>query len=217
MKGFVYILTNPAFPNYLKIGKTTRSTNERVKELSSSTGVPHEFNIVYEIRCSDCDEAEKLVHQQLEKYRISKSREFFDVNLDNAIFLINTIVFDQLTREIHALKKSVNIKVQKYREGLEKEINNKLLLLYELNKNPHSNLNELHGPEVSQSLSEHDEMLIKAIKWGKVRILNKMLDRNIQMPIHDKNGNLVKDVAESFGNLDLYNKYLNAYKDKNIK
>lgn len=217
MKGLIYILTNPAFPNYLKIGKTTRSTNERVKELSSSTGVPHEFNIAYEIRCTDCDEAEKLVHQQLEKYRISKSREFFNVNLENAISLINTIAFDQLTKEIHALKESVNIKVQKYREGLENEINDKVLLLHKLNKNPHSNLNKLYGSEISQSLSEHDEMLIKAIKWRKVRILNKMLDRNIQMPIHDKNGNLVKELAESFGNLDLYNKYLNAYKDKNIK
>ncbi len=217
MKGLIYILTNPAFPNYLKIGKTTRSTKERVKELSSSTGVPQEFNIAYEIRCSDCDGAEKLIHQQLEKYRVSKSREFFSVNLEKAISMLNTIAYDQLTKEVHALKKSIDVKVQKYREGLEKEINDKVSLLAELNENPHFNLRKLYGAESSQTLSDPDEMLIKAIKWGTVRILNKMLERNIQMPILDKNGNLVKDVAESFGNLDLYNKYLNAYTAKNNK
>ncbi len=37
--GHIYILMNPTMPGYLKIGMTTRSPEERARELSNSTGV----------------------------------------------------------------------------------------------------------------------------------------------------------------------------------
>ncbi len=39
-EGYVYILVNPTFTGYAKIGKTTKDPAIRTKELSSSTGVP---------------------------------------------------------------------------------------------------------------------------------------------------------------------------------
>ncbi len=38
-QGFIYIAINPAFPKFLKIGKTTREPEERISELSSGTGI----------------------------------------------------------------------------------------------------------------------------------------------------------------------------------
>ena len=42
-KGYVYVLINSSMPNLVKIGKTTKDPNERVKELSSATGVATPF------------------------------------------------------------------------------------------------------------------------------------------------------------------------------
>jgi hypothetical protein len=39
MRGYLYILSNNAMPNLFKIGFTTRTITERIRELSS-TGVP---------------------------------------------------------------------------------------------------------------------------------------------------------------------------------
>ena len=36
---FIYIMTNPAYPGYVKIGATQRDVELRRKELSSQTGV----------------------------------------------------------------------------------------------------------------------------------------------------------------------------------
>ena len=49
-QGFVYILVNPAFPGYIKVGKTTKTPEERAKELSAATGVPTPFIVAYDAR-----------------------------------------------------------------------------------------------------------------------------------------------------------------------
>ncbi|MDB2668780.1 GIY-YIG nuclease family protein [Alphaproteobacteria bacterium] len=42
MSEFVYILTNPTIPDLVKIGRTT-NLEERLRSLSSHTGVPVPF------------------------------------------------------------------------------------------------------------------------------------------------------------------------------
>ena len=46
MEGSVYVLTNPAMPNMVKIGKTTRDVELRLADLYS-TGVPLPFECEY--------------------------------------------------------------------------------------------------------------------------------------------------------------------------
>lgn len=43
-QGFIYILTNPSFPQYVKIGYT-KNLQERLKELNNSTCIPFAFRI----------------------------------------------------------------------------------------------------------------------------------------------------------------------------
>lgn len=82
-KGYVYILSNPAMPDILKIGKTSRPVEHRCSELYQ-TGVPQEFKIeAYEL-VPDCDEVERWMHDAFTKQRISAGREFFKVSLDQA-------------------------------------------------------------------------------------------------------------------------------------
>ena len=78
--GYVYVLMNPSMQNLVKIGKTVREPEERAKELSSTTGVPTPFVVVYNCYFKSCTEAESFVHSFLENkgFRVSTKREFFE-------------------------------------------------------------------------------------------------------------------------------------------
>lgn len=85
--GWIYLLTNPSMDGMIKIGKTNRDPSDRVKELSSATGVPTPFVLIYKEHFADCDVAEKHVHTLLEinNFRLSSNREFFVAPIDIGI------------------------------------------------------------------------------------------------------------------------------------
>ncbi|SMB94151.1 GIY-YIG nuclease family protein [Deinococcus hopiensis] len=91
--GEVYILINPAMPDMVKIGKTTRNVNDRVRELSAATGVPQKFILVYHRRFDDVDQAEAAIHAALQArgVRASPNREFFLISPTDAINQLLTI------------------------------------------------------------------------------------------------------------------------------
>jgi hypothetical protein len=73
--GYIYILLNRAFQNdHYKIGMTTKTPEERARELSGATGVPRDFEVLYAQRVSDCNRAEQLLHQRLHQYRSASNR-----------------------------------------------------------------------------------------------------------------------------------------------
>ncbi len=85
--GYVYVLMNPSMKNLVKIGKTKREPDERAQELSSTTGVPTPFVVVYDCYFESCSEAEVFVHTYLENkgFRVSSNREFFEIPIKDAI------------------------------------------------------------------------------------------------------------------------------------
>ncbi len=84
-QGYVYILISPAFPDLLKIGMTTRTPEERAKELSKGTGVPASFVVAYSELVNNCSLAESLLHEKFHNYRYMQNREFFKLSLKDAI------------------------------------------------------------------------------------------------------------------------------------
>ena len=61
--GIVYVLTNPAMPGLVKIGKTSRSeVDARLGELYS-TGVPVPFDCAFAGRVEDETAVERAFHQ----------------------------------------------------------------------------------------------------------------------------------------------------------
>lgn len=90
--GYVYILVNPAFPRYVKIGKTTKDPEVRAKELSSGTGIPAPYGVAWDALVSNCDEVERLIHQRLAYARARNDREFFAIPLRKAVSLLTEIV-----------------------------------------------------------------------------------------------------------------------------
>ena len=89
---FIYILINRSLPGLVKIGRTDRSVETRVRELSAATGVPTEFTIFREFRVRDSVGIESAVHQRLKDYRLSENREFFSIEPETAAEVIGDIV-----------------------------------------------------------------------------------------------------------------------------
>lgn len=82
--GFVYVLTNPAMPGIVKVGKTSWLSEDRAQALYT-TGVPEPFTVAFRLATSRWDEVERHAHNSLEEFRINPRREFFRVSPDRAI------------------------------------------------------------------------------------------------------------------------------------
>ncbi len=79
MEQIIYILTNEAMPGYVKIGKTTTSLEQRIKELSSSTSIPLPFTCFYACTVLNCDFVERQLHEAFGDNRVNPKREFFKI------------------------------------------------------------------------------------------------------------------------------------------
>lgn len=124
-EGYVYILTNSSFQDdYLKIGKTRKTPEERAKQLSSTTSVPTTFKVAYSHKFRDCNKAERNIHEKLSEYRINDDREFFRCNLEIAIKAFNDLILENYKNNNEDLEKKIDIL------ELEKKLNDKKLIKY---------------------------------------------------------------------------------------
>jgi hypothetical protein len=97
-RGYVYILTNPSIPGLVKIGKTTRSVEQRAAELHQ-TGVPTPFKVGFCIFTPDCAELELRAHEKFAGVRASDSREFFAVS----VFDVQKYLIDEQHYQVECL------------------------------------------------------------------------------------------------------------------
>jgi hypothetical protein len=83
-EGFIYILSTREQSQFLKIGVTTRSVEQRVKEINSATGVVIPFGVraVWPVR--NPEQTEKEIHEMLSPYRVRADREFFQIEYQQA-------------------------------------------------------------------------------------------------------------------------------------
>ena len=84
-KHWVYVLQNQTMPGLYKIGYTHLLPEERAHQLSNSTGVAIPFKVAYAYKCHDGMMLEKEIHRYLDIYRVNNNREFFQVDLEEAI------------------------------------------------------------------------------------------------------------------------------------
>ena len=84
-EGYLYCISNEYMPGILKIGKTTRDPETRLREANScKTWAIPVFRIEFAKKVQDVDRKEKTLHRLLEQYteRIYNRREFFRVSLE---------------------------------------------------------------------------------------------------------------------------------------
>lgn len=82
--GIVYFLSNPIMPGVIKIGFTTGTIEERIRQLST-TGVPLSFEVAAMFKVNDPQGCEKEIHDCLAEYRINNGREFFKISLKESL------------------------------------------------------------------------------------------------------------------------------------
>ena len=93
--GRIYVLSNESMPGLVKIGWTSRSVEERVRELAT-TGVPMGFKIEYEAYVGEPAKVEQNIHQVLTNrgVRTNSRREFFEIAVSEAISLVQSMSVD---------------------------------------------------------------------------------------------------------------------------
>lgn len=79
--GFVYVLGHHCMPGVYKVGYTERSPHARLEELSKSTSVPGNFDLICYAEYENPRDREQEIHSQLAKFRVTPDREFFKCDL----------------------------------------------------------------------------------------------------------------------------------------
>tara|TARA_Y100001970_G_C14244493_1_gene867113 strand:- start:2111 stop:3010 length:900 start_codon:yes stop_codon:yes gene_type:complete len=87
--GTVYIISNPAMPGLVKIGKTI-NLEARLQSLYSS-GVPMPFRCIYAKEVDNYSEVERKLHKGLNSHRENSNREFFRIPEEEVINFLELI------------------------------------------------------------------------------------------------------------------------------
>jgi hypothetical protein len=96
----VYVLTNPAMPGLVKIGKTTQQeVEERMKQLYG-TGVPVPFECAFACQVSDAKKVEDALHFAFGETRINSNREFFRIEPERVIRVLELLNVDNITQQV---------------------------------------------------------------------------------------------------------------------
>lgn len=128
--GYIYILTNPSFPQYVKIGYAT-DVKQRLDELNRSTAVPFAFRVygTYEV---DSTLSDKKLHAILDKLNPElrsteeidgkrRIREFYAMSPEDAFSILEAIA--EINGYSYRLKKWEATASERQEEALAEEIN----------------------------------------------------------------------------------------------
>ena len=91
--GFVYVLTNEAYPGLCKIGFTSTKPSTRIRQINNA-GVLVDWDVIYTLRCERPYDLEQSLHLRLAKHRYRKDREFFAISVREVIELVENIAKD---------------------------------------------------------------------------------------------------------------------------
>ena len=95
-------------PGLVKIGKTSRgSVLMRLSELYS-TGVPVPFECEFAGRVEDEHKVEKAFHMAFGPYRVNPKREFFQIEPEQAITLLQLMITEDVTPTLQREADSVD-------------------------------------------------------------------------------------------------------------
>lgn len=100
MSGIVYLLTNPAMPGLVKIGKTTTGDPQGRMDQLYTSGVPVPFECELAMRVEDPGLVERALHTAFGPNRVNPRREFFEINPEQAAVVLRIIGSEDLTPNV---------------------------------------------------------------------------------------------------------------------
>lgn len=97
--GVIYILQNPAFQEtIIKIGRTV-DLKKRMDKLYQNSGVPARFTCYYAREVENAIAVERKLHAGLDSMRLNASREFFEIDPEQAKQLVEIAPGKDVTPE----------------------------------------------------------------------------------------------------------------------
>lgn len=97
MPKIIYVLTNEAMPDLVKIGFTDSDVEARMTDLSRASGVPLPFECYFAAEVNDATKLEKTLHQLFAETRVNPRREFFRVDPEKIVLAISIGKFKEVT------------------------------------------------------------------------------------------------------------------------
>jgi hypothetical protein len=198
----VYVLTNPAMPGIVKIGKTTQlEVEERMKQLYS-TGVPVPFDCAFACQVKDATEVEKALHFAFGNGRINPNREFFKIEPQRVIAVLKLLKVEDITIQVEkTIESDVTAADKQSAQNLKDS------------RRPRMNFHELNIPNGSTLLSKDGQVQVTVVGEKKVdfngtvssltaatrKVLGLPDDYPLQPSPHwTFNGKTVKEIYEEF-------------------
>lgn len=98
----VYVVTNPAMPGLVKIGRTSAEEAQTRLAQLYSTGVPFPFKLEFACRVANPDEVEAALHTAFAPHRVNSRREFFQIEAGQAIAILKLLHVEDATDAMSA-------------------------------------------------------------------------------------------------------------------
>ncbi|MBF9143417.1 GIY-YIG nuclease family protein [Hymenobacter properus] len=113
----VYVLTNPAMPGMVKIGRTSHDDAKTRIDQLYTTGVPVPFNLEFVCKVPNSEEVEKALHQAFAPHRVNPKREFFTIEASQAIVILKLLHVQDATVEIENQPTAISISQSEVNAG----------------------------------------------------------------------------------------------------
>ncbi|MDD5528147.1 MAG: GIY-YIG nuclease family protein [Patescibacteria group bacterium] len=97
MNEIIYVLTNEAMPGFVKVGRTSTSLEQRIRELNSSTSVPLPFTAFYACTVKDTSFVEHQLHDAFDDSRVNPRREFFHIAPERVVAALKLAEIENIT------------------------------------------------------------------------------------------------------------------------
>lgn len=97
MNEIIYVLTNEAMPGYVKVGRTSTSLEQRIRELNASTSIPLPFTAFYACIVKDAQFVEHQLHDAFDDNRVNPRREFFNIAPERVVAALKLAEIENIT------------------------------------------------------------------------------------------------------------------------
>ena len=170
-KGIVYVLTNAAMPGLVKIGKTAqKDLNKRLEQLYG-TGVPVPFECAFAGIVDDHSKVENAFHNAFGPYRYNPRREFFAIEPDQAIALLELLVIEEVTSQVSEEAERVDPQSNRARDKLRRPNFN----FTEMNVPPGAQLDFARGAEHKCRVVDERKVEYEGEIWSLTALTKELL------------------------------------------
>ena len=190
--GIVYVLSNPAFDSYVKVGRTI-DLEQRLRQLDN-TSVPLPFRCVFAIEVDDDVAVEKLVHQAFADVRVRTTREFFEIDAVQASVLLDQLGIEDVTPQINAENETID---KQSRDAAKRLISRRPNLNFDEMSIPPGSILQFTNTEDTVEVSGPKKVIFRGTEMSLTRATRDLLglSYSVQPTPHWRfNGELLQDI-----------------------